>query len=69
LVSKNRLFVLDWEKQFKHVLDDCKELSIGGLAKELKVRPETISRWVNYFELDGLLKSRFDGLERKVSLK
>ena len=56
-----------WEETFKETLEN-KELSIGEMAGILDVRRETISRWVSYFEIGGLLKTRFDGIKKMVRI-
>lgn len=52
---------------FKKILKR-KELSIGEIADKLDVRRETVSRWVSFFEMEGFLKTRFNGLKKLVSL-
>jgi transposase len=67
MVSKNQPFVIQWKERFKETLKD-REMSISEISEILSVRCETVSRWVNYFEMEGLLISRFNGLKRMVSL-
>ncbi|MBU4501307.1 MAG: helix-turn-helix domain-containing protein [Nanoarchaeota archaeon] len=65
--EKNLPFKLYWKKQFTSALKG-KTLSITELSRKLDVRPETISRWVNYFEAEKFVKTKFDGLKRMVSI-
>lgn len=65
-----------WKREFQKVLNDGKKFSINELAKKVSssksnekgVRPETISRWVNYLEIEGFIKTEFAGIRRVVSL-
>lgn len=66
--GKNQPYRLVWRDQFKSVLKN-KEMSITELAEKFEKRSETISRWVNLLEAEGLVESKFVGLKRMVRLR